>query len=142
MHTFNILRHCHAELAHSVAEARRQKRCLEGQRARERSGMHEHVLNHMLIAFNMQTAARYMDRAIESDQRLWAGQVPSSRPGQQSRTRAIAGTRAKQQAMEKARTRGEGGSLWQAQQQRARPIETGQVKGEGKEQRRSKLPGQ
>ena len=59
-----------------------KKGCLAGQRARERSGMHEHVLNHMLIAFNMQTAAKYMDRAIESDQRLWAGQEPSSRPGQ------------------------------------------------------------
>ena len=82
-HTFNLLKHCRAEVAHSIAEARRQKRML-GRTAsqRERSGMHEHVLNHMLIAFNMQTAATYMDRAIESDQRLWAEQEPSGRPGQ------------------------------------------------------------
>ena len=72
---------------------------------RERSGMHEHVLNHMLIAFNMQTAAKYMDRAIGSDQRLWAGQGQSSRSGRclgQPRTRSIARTHAKQQNKEKA----------------------------------------
>ena len=44
--------------------------------------------------------------------------------------------------MEKARTRGEGDSLWQAQQPRARASANGQVQGEGKEQKRSSLPGQ
>ena len=41
-----------------------------------------------------------------------------------------------------AATRGEGDSLWQAQQPRARASANGQVQGEGKEQRRSSLPGQ
>ena len=38
-HTFNILRHCHAELAHSIAEARRQKKML-GRTASQREEWH------------------------------------------------------------------------------------------------------
>ena len=62
--------------SHSPLQRLAEKRCLEGLRARERSSMHEQMLNYMLVAFNIQTAATYtLDRAIRSDQRLWAGRA-------------------------------------------------------------------